>query len=181
MYASIKDRDASRDGEKSLCIYEYPRQTNRVALSDSLASELNLHSGHCSILARGRPHHLFVMHSTSLHGGMLSMQPHSSHTPLSSASLPTSAPSPESEPEYTAAPRTDPPPRARNNPQGLSRSSVALSALSPPRLSSEPHSLGGGAEGARARFLPKAARRPLRRHTRLSPSRHEALPRSPPG
>ena len=37
--------------------------------------------------------------------------------------------------------------RARNNPQGLSRSSVALSALSPSRLSSEPHSLGGGAGG----------------------------------
>ena len=42
--------------------------------------------------------------------------------------------------------------RARNNPrseprQGLSRSSVALPALSPSRLSSEPHSLGGGAGG----------------------------------
>ena len=59
----------SRRSEKSLSLYtrEYPRQTNRVALSDSLASELNLHSGHCSILARGRPHHLFVMHSTSLY------------------------------------------------------------------------------------------------------------------
>ena len=44
---------ATERRKKIRCIHEYPRQTNRVALSDSVASELNLHAGHCSILARG--------------------------------------------------------------------------------------------------------------------------------
>ena len=64
--------------------------------------------------------------------------------------------------------------RARNNPQGLSRSSVALSALSPSRLSSEPHSLGGGAEGARARFLPQGS-------AQATAQTHPALPEPPLG